>query len=337
MKIALMTGSYPPDICGAADYTARLEESLKQAGNDVTICTGMPWGLFHAGNVSRQVSALGVDVLHIQYPVTGYGPKLGPQLLSLLQPFVVTIHECSQAHILRRLSLYPFSLRAKKIIFTNEFELKYASRFAPWIKSRSVVIPIGNNVALAEKVAHPSRKVITCFGLIRPDKGLEEVIELARVLHQEQSSVVVRVVGTVFPGNEAYLASLKERAAGLAVEWVLGLDDRDLSRTLAETEIAYLPFVDGASERRSSLIAMLSNRAAVITTRGLHTPAAMEGSVLFAGSPREAATHVATLIRKDDFRNALQSKGAAYAEKFSWEKIAAEHMAIYREVLSGTL
>jgi glycosyltransferase involved in cell wall biosynthesis len=335
MKIALMTGSYPPDICGVAEYTERLAESLEKAGASVVVFTGKRWNLTNAIALNREIAALRANVVHMQYPATGYGWHLGPQGLSLLRPFVMTIHECSRTHILRQLSLYPFTVRARKIIFTNEYDQKYSYRFAPWIKSRSVLIPIGSGVPLALNKISRLPNTVTYFGLIRPQKGLEHVMQMARLFKQRANGLNVRIVGTVLPGFEDYYAQLREEARDLAVEWVLDLNGEPLSLALAETEIAYQPFPDGASERRSSLIAMLENRAAIITTRGPHTPAAMEEAVQFAGSPAEAVALAEDMFHNPERMEASLLGAAEYAVKFSWDSIAAEHMRIYERLVAG--
>lgn len=333
MKVVLITGSYPPDICGVAEYTERLAEALQRAGAEVVVVTGKKWNIANAVPLNREIRQIGADVLHIQYPATGYGWHLGPQSLSLLQPFVTTIHECSQTHILRRLSLYPFTLRAPEVIFTNEFEQEYSRRFAPWIKGRSTVIPIGNGVPLGPDSVDALPNVVTNFGLIRPRKGLEQVIEMARLFRERANGLSVRIVGTVLPGYEDYYAQLQKEASSLPLKWVLGLNGTSLANTLAETEVAYLPFPDGASERRSSLIAMLANKAAIITTRGPHTPSAMEKAVQFAESPTEAVALAEDLFNNPRRLEATQSRAEEYAARFSWSSIAAEHMAIYQQLV----
>jgi len=333
MKVVLVTGSYPPDICGVADYTARLEESLRRRGVEVTVYSGKRWGIRDASWIAKELRTLRADVLHIEYPATGYGWSLGPQLLSLLLPLVVTVHECSQGHWLRQVSLYPFSLRGPRIIFTNVFERRYANKFAPWISSRSCVIPIGSNVEVVPHSVGRNPNIVTYFGLIRPKKGLEQVLELARCLKGQGGGLRVRVVGTVMPGCEDYHLSLRQEANSLDMDWVLGLDGEELSRALATTDVAYLPFPDGASERRGTLMAMLANRAAVISTLGPHTPTEMEGAVLFANTPVEAANIVHALSRDQSTKSRHQEKAGEFARRFSWESIASEHVTIYQKLI----
>ena len=332
MKVALITGSYPPDICGVADYTAQLSESLERAGASVSIFSRKRWDLANAVRLRKELVGLNADVVHMQYPTRGYGYGLAPQCLSLLSSFVVTLHECSQAHILRQVSLYPFTIRTSNLIFTNEYERDYLRRFAPWLASKSSVIPIGTNVPVQPGSIERQADVVTYFGLIRPRKGLESVIKAAQLLQLRQSHLTVRIVGTVMPGHEQYYASLRRQAEGFPIDWQLGLTGSDLSCALAQTSIAYLPLPDGASERRSTLIAMLSNGAVVITTNGPQTPPSMHQAVLFADSAEHAVV-LAEKIARDSEKLAAQRHSAIdYAARYSWDYIAAEHLAIYHRV-----
>lgn len=335
LNIAIITGSYPPDVCGVSDYTERLEQHLRQSGVNVQIYTGKDWHLRHALKNSEQLANMGADIIHMQYPSTGYGWTLGPQLMALAQPMVITLHEASQARILRRLSLYPFSIRSRSIIFTNEYEQAHAQRFAPWIKSRSRLIPIGSNVpVVATSTNHRHSNTITYFGLIRPEKGLEEVLELARLIRREAQHWRVRIVGRLMPGYETYYEHLRSQSKDLPIDWLIGLSGNALSLALASSDIAYLPFPDGASERRGSLIALLANASAVITTKGPHTPSLIGQAALFASSPSEALQMISSLKLDPTRKGLLQNAARTYARKFEWENIAFKHIELY-EALVG--
>jgi glycosyltransferase involved in cell wall biosynthesis len=333
MKVILITGSYPPDVCGTADYSAQLERYLGEAGVAVEVFSGKRWTVQNAPALVRHIDQLEPDIVHMQYPTTGYGWKLGPQVMGLLQPMVLTLHEASQGHVLRQLSLYPFTLRSKKIIFTNEYEQTFVQHIAPWIKTRSTLIPIGSNILPTSFLGARTARVITYFGLIRPEKGLEQVIELGYLLKQQSQDWRIRIVGIVMPGWEGYFQKLRAQSTNLSIEWELGLEGDALSKMLASTDIAYVPFPDGASERRSSLIALLTLGAAIVTTNGPHTPAAMKKAVLFATSPAEAVSHVEDLVSNVAQKNLLQLRARTYAARFAWDRIAADHIAIYEDVL----
>ena len=219
------------------------------------------------------------------------------------------------------------------LIFTSDFERRYFQRFAPWVRGRSALIPIGSNVPLALKQGARQPNVVTHFGLIRPKKGLEEVLAMARVFKERKNGLSVRIVGTVLPDYGSYYALLRNEAQDLPIEWMLDLEGEHLARVLAQTEVAYLPFPDGASERRGSLIAMLTNSVAVITTRGPQTPSAMEGAVLLTGDPSDAATIAEGICCNYELRGDIQAKAAEYSLKFAWDEIVAQHLVIYQRLI----
>jgi glycosyltransferase involved in cell wall biosynthesis len=242
----------------------------------------------------------------------------------------VTFHEASQAHLLRQFSLYPILARGRHFIFTSQYEQEYVKRMAPWITGKWTVVPIGCNLPLAAS-SQKAPGVITCFSIVRPDKGLEDVLEMARLLQARGSLARVRIVGALMPRWTAYFARLRAESTALPVEWKIGLDDDSLSRMLAESALAYLPFPDGASERRSSLIAMLMNRACVLTTNGKHTPQQMQSCVVTVSTPAEAADKAQHLLAEPVTAKEIADRGAEYASRFSWESISRQHLKIYEQ------
>jgi hypothetical protein len=108
MKLAMLSGSYPPNVYGAADYLQRLAEALEVRGISVEVITGTDWGVKDVPCVQRHIRMLGADQTHIQYPTVGYVRKLGPHLVGLLERAVVTLLEARQTHILRQLRMRPY-------------------------------------------------------------------------------------------------------------------------------------------------------------------------------------------------------------------------------------
>jgi len=333
MKIAMITGSYPPNVCGAGDYTERLVGSLENFGHSVEVITGSGWRLSDAPAVLKRINACGADIVHLQYPTVGYGRKLGPQLIALVARGVVTLHEASQTHLLRRLSLLPLLL-SRHIIFTNRFERDYVCRIAPWVRQRSSIVPIGSNMPVGRVDGERRLDEIVYFGLIRPAKGLEQVLDAARILKQRIPGMMVRIVGLALKEHETYLEMLRRASADLPVVWDLGLSDQEAANRMANAAIAYGPFPDGASERRGSLLALLTNGVATVTTRGVQTPSALDHVVEFAASPIEAVA-IFEALRKDGLRRTtLVEQGARYAASFSWPDIADQHIRLYESIIT---
>ena len=115
MRIALIAGSYQPDRCGVAHYTARLRDALSARGGDSLVLTDRTVGQGNAPSVRSVVDgwrmrdlpslvaavrASGVDLLHVQHAAGTYGFRraifLLPPLLRAAgwhRPIVTTAHE----------------------------------------------------------------------------------------------------------------------------------------------------------------------------------------------------------------------------------------------------
>ena len=331
----MVTGSYPPDICGAGDYTARLVEAVRARGVTVEVVTGCDWRVVGVPAILHRINAARPDVVHVQYPTVGYGRKLGLHLVaSIRRRSVVTLHEASQSHWLRRVSLYPLLL-ADHIIFTNNYDLRFVAKLAPWVRRRASVIPIGSNMPTVSGKSDRAIDEIVYFGLIRPKKGLEEVLALAQVLKQRGCRRKLKIIGLPIPEHGNYLADLQMRTQkeGLPIAWELGLNGHAVADRLARAGLAYLPFPDGASERRGSLLSVLASGVATVTTRGAHTTPELDESVEYAESSTEAADVLTALALNRARRQALGDRALLYVSRRAWSVIAEMHLKVYESIV----
>lgn len=332
MKVALITGPCKPGKCGVGDYTVHLASALQKVGVQVGILAEGNWRLARLPSLLKLGWRAGADLVHLQYPTAGFGHKLGPQGLAMTLPCVVTIHEASNSHVLRKLSLYPFSFRARHMIFTSSEERAFAVRWAPWIGGSSSIIPIGSNIEYSRFGIQRDLREIVCFGLIMPHKGLDDVLALAAIAGRNGGSFRLRIVGSHRPEHAAYVDELHRKSKGLPVVWEEDLSMVEVSKRLSTAQIAYLPFPDGASERRGSLKAALTCGMAVVTTRGTGTPRALESVVRFADSPAEAYAAIRELAANPEVAEELGKRGRVYARRYSWEAIARSHLAVYERL-----
>jgi glycosyltransferase involved in cell wall biosynthesis len=307
---------------------------LLARGVEAQLIVSEEWGVHSALKVRE--SLRDYDVVHVQYPALGFGYKLGPQALALLRSSVVTMHEASQRRILRKLSLIPFVVRPKHVIFTTDIERQWVIKRAPWIAARSSVEPPPSNIRRFIEERPRAENEVVYFGLILPKKGLEDVVELSRLIQSEGLAWKVRILGSPRPERMEYFQRLKAETEVLPVIWDLNRSEEEVSERLASSAVAYFPFPDGASERRSTLKAALTHGVAVVTTLGTHTPEAMKNSIKFAATPREALSAIRALFQDSQERARLSNSAADYTQNWgTWEQVAERHLAIYRSVLSA--
>ena len=343
MRVVFVIGSFPPCACGAEEYTVLLSEALRQIGVEANIVAAGKWKAFDVGRLIQEISELYPDVVHIQYPTmgyryptTGYRKSLLPQALTTLMPKVpvlTTVHEFSQTHFLRRASNLPFSLFGRTLIFTSEYERRRFLSWFPWAAKRSLVIPIGNNIPFFLGSVERDPLKVVHFGLIRPKKGLEDFLQLAKLAKDAGRPYRFTVVGEPVPRFRSYLENMREGSSELPVEWKMGLSANEVSQFLAHSRFAYAPLPDGASKRRGSLLAALGNGAVVITTKGSQTPRELDEIVRFAVDPSQALELLDELTADTSQADTLSSKAREYAAHFSWPNISGAHLRVYEQIL----
>lgn len=330
--VLMVTGSAPPDTCGVGDYTSMLVSSLLQAGQPVELLCHRDWTLRGTSRALKKMLASGEALIHMQYPTMGYGYSLGPQLCLMSRQGVVTLHEFSLAHPLRKASLVPFTLRSSRVIMTSEFERRALAQKMPWVQNRIRVIPIGSNIPALSSEPTVRRESVVYFGLVMPRKGIEEFLEFARIVRANNLDWELLVIGKIAPGQDGYAESLMGAMSSCKVQLVLDRGAEEVSKMLSSGGLGYLPFPDGASERRGSLKAALVCGLPCITTVSDQTPRDLERAVVKAANPKEAFEAAIRLMNAPSLRATLSENAGQYAQQFTWEKIAASHIGVYREL-----
>ena len=283
LELLLITGSYPPEICGVGDYTNRLISANLTGMWQLYFSTEWKWN-----TLFRHIRAINYTkkrIINMQYPTQGYGWSLIPHLLCIYfswftnKRFTVTIHEQSQLSLKSRLAEILILISANRIIFTNEFEQIYAQKRIPFIKKRSTVIKIYSNIDSCDIIKPIKNRTFDLinFGHIRPNKGLEHFIDTVSSL---SSIYKIAIVGQVPTGFEAYYEKIAQRCQNLHIDLILDLGDKEVASLLNDSKAVYLPFPDGASERRGSLLAAFVNGATVITTIGRFTTEALKKAII---------------------------------------------------------
>jgi glycosyltransferase involved in cell wall biosynthesis len=333
-RVIMVTGSSPPDACGVGDYTWHLSSALSKAGLHVELISHRQWDVRGTTQMIQRLSTDKSSLVHIQYPTMGYGYSLGPQLCALAQPCIVTLHEFSRAHILRKASLMPFTLRSERIVMTTDFERRSLLKKMPWAESRIQVIPIGSNIHPVPAPPRLETKRVLYHGLIMPHKGLEDFLALASLIDAKNMDWEFTIVGKIPERHATYASHLIESSSAYRVNWVLDRSAAEVGQLLSQGGIAYLPFPDGASERRSSLKAILASGIPCITRRTEMTPSDIVEAVALAETPQEALKRAVFLMNSNDERLRLSQAGLRYSRQFTWEVIADRHLQMYQDLFS---
>ncbi len=335
-RVGLIVGDQETLHCGVKDHAHRLKEALEQIGFDVTVIAPASWSLLEMPSFVRHLRSAKYDILHVQYPSIGFRTSLVPHVLGLLRiatSTVVTLHEYTLLPLAQRASLHAFRWTANGIFFGSSFERASFNRSLRSRGAEQDVFPILSQVPSAL----PSTRrdlTVAYFGQIRPNKGLEEFLELARLSKEEQKTFEFLIMGSVNRANRSYAEELLLRA-DQDVRWLFDLPFEEVARTLARSFAAYLPFPDGASERRGSMPAAWLNGLPVLSTVGKATTDAIRERIVVVSSPSEALVALEGLLTQPAKWERFSEISCAYASDHSWDAVAQRHAAMYARV-SGT-
>ena len=326
MKVCLVVGSPDVRFCGVKDYALRLAEALREAGIEAEVRAPKTWGLSAVAGFRRQLQADSFDVVHVQYPAIGFRYSLAPMLLGALgvaRCVCATLHEYAAMPFAQRMAMQAFRATARGLVFTTVAELR---RFG---SAKGRVIGIGSNVA-APACAGERGDAIVSFGQVRPEKGLEAFLEAAA----GEPAFRFQVLGAAVAKHRDYLERL-QAGSPANVEWLLDEELDRVAERMSRARAAYLPFPDGATLKRGSLLAALACGLPVVTTISAETPDELAAMVLRADSAREAGDLLRRLAESSSFASDAGERGRRFAEGFSWAAIAAAHLRFYEELLSG--
>lgn len=232
-----------------------------------------------------------------------------------------------------------------------------AAKRAPHQPDAPVLIPIGSNIqgrvlSAAERAAQrqaygyrDDHVVIGYFGFLNRSKGGETLIRTLRELVKNDVNAHLLMIGERIgasdPTNTQYLREVATLIEKLEVteriQWTGRLASDAVAGALNACDVLFMPYEDGASLRRGTLMAGLANGCAIVTTTPqVPVPQLVNGQdLLFVppGAPKVAARAIQRVIHTPELARALRQNAHTLSQRFTWDRIAAQHLALYEKIL----
>lgn len=328
LKVLMISGSLPPEACGIGDYATNLTSALLKKGMNVFL---------EKFRFSLIKQTRYFNLIHVQYPSAGYRKSLLPQLLSLfIWPHVLTCHEFTQAHFLRKLSIIPFLLFSRNVIVTNDYEKKNLLRIFPWLGRKLEVIPVISAVEPEVEISSPlKREGLVFFGLMRPNKGLEEFLELVCLLKEKGCNMPAHIIAAIPAGGDKCYEDILKKSIGLNIIFHINEPLLKVSTELLKCKYAYQYYPDGLSERRSSFMATISHGLITFSNSGNMTSQVLKQSFIDVDSSEKACVELLRFEADADSCVKLQNKSLEiYHDHYSSNKIAGLHIDLYKKALN---
>jgi glycosyltransferase involved in cell wall biosynthesis len=279
------------------------------------------------GMLRHRRGAAAADVRHYQWlPLE----RLDLRLLPAARPRVLTMHNVIRRE---RLDRRPVERMDAVIVHTR--------RAAELLDSPRVhVIPHGafehltrqpGERPLPAELARVEGPVVLCFGLIRPYKGVDVLVEAFQEVEGAELWVVGRPLGVS-------MERLRRLAPPGRVRFVERyVSDAEQPAYFRRADLLVLPH--RSVDVSGVLFAGLAfGRAMVVTDVGGFREVVEDhgaGRLVPAGDPDALAAAIRDLIARPDQRAELERRArAAAAGPYSWDRIAERTLAVYEEVLA---
>ena len=349
--------------------SARPAESWRDPPGVTVYRVVRDWGWGCWGDVAQTLRVVQPAVVCIQYQTGAYrlhGAINGlPWRLRAAGPaWVTTFHDLREPYLFPKAGpLRPWANRAlmttsRAVIVTNPQD---EAALPSAIRARAVGIPIGANITpapppdwdrVATRAAYgagPATTLIAYFGFFNASKGLATLLPALAQLRQTGDYRLLLVgggTGASDPTDAATWAALQAQISALdlsdAVQRSGYGSPATVSAALLSADIAALPFRDGASLRRGSLLAMLAHSVPLVTTTPRATtprptawPQLTDGQDTLLVPPDDPPALAAALTRlaaDAELRSRLAVGAQALAAQFAWSTIATRHLTLFDRI-----
>ncbi len=220
------------------------------------------------------------------------------------------------------------------------------------------LIPLGSNVepqppddfdraAWRKKYqADENTLLLAYFGFLNESKGGEELIESLALLRQQGLDARLLLIGGEVGHADLTNVASAQRVQALVDQYGLadfvhrtGYTDLSVvSANLLAVDVVVMPYRDGVSFRRTTLIAALRHGCPVVSTRPTDPAAVPEirpGENMVLAPPRDAATlarAIASLASDATLRQQLALGSKKLGDLFEWNNIAEDTAGLYRAI-----
>jgi glycosyltransferase involved in cell wall biosynthesis len=357
VEVLFVSGEYPPDVGGVGDYTARLRSALDARGVPSRLLSRREVGRWDARALVRLLRAAPRrGIVHIQYQPAAFDLLgdvcLMPSLVRAARPrsrVVTTLHDARvpflfpRAGALRWQAVRLLARTSHAVLAADERDLDAVGA------ARSFVVPIGSNVSRQAPPGYEREQfraqlgldglAVAYFGLLNASKGLDVLFDaFERILLTRQAArlmVVGGSPGASDPTNLATAARVEARLVRLGDRVVRTghVDDATVSAYLLAADVALLPYVDGASARRGSLLACAEHGLPIVSTQPAGVAVADAVLAVAAGDAEALAAAVLRVHDEPALAERLRAASMALAERVSWPRIAERHLGVYHELI----
>ena len=297
----------------------------------------------------------GNDLVCLQHEYGIYGGSAGRYILTLLRrlkmPLVTTFHTVlREPDANQRIVLEEIAQLSDRLIVMSELAAQLLREVYAVPSGKIDVIPHGvpdmpfmDPNYFKDRFGTEGKSVLLTFGLLSPNKGIENVIRALPAILARHPNVVYIVSGVTHPHirrreGERYREELQALAEQLGVSSHLILNNRfvsaeELVEHVGAADIYITPYRQEAQVVSGTLAIALGAGKAIISTPYWHAKellAERRGVIVPFDNPGAIAEAVLALLENDAERHAMRKRAYLYSRGTTWPKTARAYMASFQ-------
>ena len=369
-------GNYLPRQCGIATFTTDLVEGLSAEAPDIYCWAaamndkteGYPYPekvrfeinqnkLTDYSVASQFLNISHTDIVCVQHEYGLFGGPAGSHLLKLLgdlrMPVVTTLHTILKdpapeyRDVMRRLSdlsdkLVVMSRKAadflKDIYAVPEEKIAFIHHGIP-------DTPFIDSSFNKDKFGVEGKKVLLTFGLLSPNKGIENVLQALPAVIKKHPDVVYIILGATHPHvleahGDAYRIMLQQIVRRLDIGEQVVFQNRfvelkELCEFLGIADIYLTPYPDEAQITSGTLAYAMGTGKAVISTPYWYATEMLaddRGRIVPFHDPGALAEQIIELLDNDVERHAMRKKAYLFSRDAVWKEVSRKYLRLFSEV-----
>jgi len=297
----------------------------------------------------------GNDLVCLQHEYGIFGGAAGRYILAMLRkltmPLVTTFHTVlREPDANQRIVLEEIAQLSDRLVVMSELAAQLLREVYAVPSGKIDVIPHGvpdlpfmDPNYFKDKFGTEGKSVLLTFGLLSPNKGIENVIRALPAILARHPNVVYIVSGVTHPHirrreGERYRQGLQELAEQLGVSSNLILNNRfvsaeELVEHVGAADIYITPYRQEAQVVSGTLAIALGAGKAIISTPYWHAKellAEKRGVIVPFENPDAIAEAVLALLENDAKRHAMRKRAYLHSRGTTWPKTAKAYMASFQ-------
>ena len=376
-----IVGNHLPRRCGIATFTTDLCDAL-HAEYGATELLALPVNDTEEGytyparvrfelsedNVAsyRQAADFlnfsNIDLVCLQHEYGIFGGRAGGHILELLRrlrmPFATTLHTVlhdpnrDQRSVMEEIA----TLSDRMIVMSQHSAEILQEVFHVPIDKIDLIphgipdLPFTDPNFYKDGFGTEGKEVLLTFGLLSPNKGIENVIQALPKILSRHNNVIYMVAGATHPHvlrreGDKYRVYLQKLANDLGVEANVVFRNRFVSpqemvELIGAADIYITPYKHKAQVVSGTLAYALSAGKAIISTPYLHAIELLDaerGALVPFDDPEAIAAKTVELLDNDTARHAMRKRAYLYARDMVWNRVAQKYMKSFERIYNERL